>query len=63
MVTSGLRAEDGPVAKDQDRRPRKCGACQGEGGHYAGVNGKDEDTARVERAWVKCGACNGTGLV
>ncbi|WP_242890320.1 hypothetical protein [Actinomadura litoris] len=51
------------MAKDQDRRPRKCGACQGEGGHYAGVNGKDEDTARVERAWVKCGACNGTGLV
>ncbi|MBT2211187.1 hypothetical protein [Actinomadura sp. NEAU-AAG7] len=50
------------MAKDRDRRLRECGACQGEGGHCAD-NGKDEDTARVERSWVKCLPCNGAGLV
>ncbi|WP_192809769.1 hypothetical protein [Actinomadura rudentiformis] len=49
--------------RDQDRRPRKCGACNGEGGYYAEVNGKTEDDQRVQRKWVKCPACNGEGMV
>ncbi|WP_242892515.1 hypothetical protein [Actinomadura litoris] len=52
-----------PRDRDQTRRPRKCGACQGRGGHYANVNGKDGDTARVEREWIPCEPCEGTGLV
>ncbi len=46
-----------------ERRKRKCGACNGEGGHYADPNGSSEDAARVERTWITCNVCNGEGLV
>ena len=55
------------MAKEQDRRPRRCGACGGEGGFYAEINGQS-DTRRLVMTgrggrWVEvnCWHCEGTG--
>lgn len=45
------------------RDGKTCGACNGAGGYYAHPNGNSGDTDRVEKEWVTCSACSGTGIV
>jgi len=46
--------------KPAERKPSKCGTCNGQGGWWDHGNGQ-KDKAKPKR-WIKCEMCQGRGV-